>query len=200
MDTTPSPTRRAFVADVVRAASGSWLAGQLPLFATLAACARDDARTGAPFARLTPAEGRTMRAFAACIIPSAPGVPGAEEAGAAHFVDRALGTAFFADALADVRAGLADLDARATGMGAMRGFASLPEPRQVALLRRIEHEPFFDTARTLVVIGTFADPTHGGNRGETGWKLLQIEHRPSFAAPFGWYDGHPDASDPRRTA
>jgi len=200
MDKKPSHTRRAFVADVARAASGSWLAAQLPLVAALAACAREDARTGAPFARLTPVEGSAMRAFAACILPATPGVPGADEAGAAYFVDRALGTPFFADALAEMRGGLADLDARATRMGARRGFASLPDAPQVALLRAIEHEPFFATARTLVVIGTLADPRHGGNRGQAGWQLVGIEHRPSFAAPFGWYDAHPDASEPRKTA
>jgi gluconate 2-dehydrogenase gamma chain len=184
-------SRRTFLADAARTASAGWLALQLPWLAALASCARDDARTGEAFAHLTNAEARTMRAFAAQIIPSDDGTPGAEEAGAVYFVDRAFGVPFFADSVPVVRTGLADLDARAKAAGSRDGFASLSRTQQVALMRQIETTPFFATARTLVVIGTMADPSHGGNRGHRGWTLLDMEHRPSYAAPFGWYDAQP---------
>lgn len=137
-----------------------------------------------------------MRAFAAQILPTDEHGPGAEEAGAVHFIDRALSLPFFAASVPVIHAGLADLDARARKAGAPNGFASLSSDRQIAIMRQIEHEPFFTAARTLVVIGTFADPSYGGNRDGTGWRLVGIDHRPSYQAPFGWYDAQPNANTP----
>ena len=181
-------SRRAFLADSTRAVSAGWLALQLPLLAALTGCARDDARRGEALAHLTSAEARTMRAFASQIIPSDDGTPGAEEAGVVHFVDRAVGMPFFADAVPLLRAGLADLDASAKQTGGRNGFASLASKQQIALMREIETTPFFATARTLVVIGTFADPSYGGNRDGAGAAIIGIEPRASYTAPFGWYD------------
>jgi gluconate 2-dehydrogenase gamma chain len=129
-----------------------------------------------------------MRAFAAQILPSDDEVPGAEEAGAVHFVDRALGLPLFSDKAALIRSGLADLDARARAFDASGGFASLSAAQQIAIMQRIESEPFFAAARALVVIGTLADPSYGGNRGGAGWTMIGMQHEPSYSAPFGWYD------------
>ena len=134
-----------------------------------------------------------MRAFAARLIPSDQNLPGADEAGAVHFIDRAFGKPFFADVVPVVRAGLADLDARARALGE-RDFASVPPGRQEAIMRQVERTPFFLAARMLVVVGTFADSAYGGNRGEAGWKIVGFEHEPTYAAPFGWYDAHEEAS------
>jgi gluconate 2-dehydrogenase gamma chain len=183
-----SVPRRAFLADSTRAVTAGWLAVQLPLLAALTGCARDDARRGEALAHLTSAEARTMRAFATQIIPSDDGTPGADEAGVVHFVDRAVGMPFFADAVPLLRTGLADLDAHAQKKGGRNGFASLTSKQQMALMRDIETTPFFATARTLVVIGTFADPSYGGNRGGAGWAMIGIKHEASYTAPFGWYD------------
>jgi gluconate 2-dehydrogenase gamma chain len=155
----------------------------------LAGCARETTH----FARLSPAEARTMRAFAAQILPSEPGSPGADEAGAVSFVDRALGEPFFADVVPVVRAGLAQLDARATHAGAPHGFASLSGADQRKIMQEVERGPFFAPARTLVLIGTFADPSHGGNRGEVGMRIVGMKHRLSYATPYGWYDAKTDA-------
>ncbi|HZI41926.1 MAG TPA: gluconate 2-dehydrogenase subunit 3 family protein [Gemmatimonadaceae bacterium] len=87
------------------------------------------------------------------------------------------------------RTGLADLDARARVLGAA-DFAALAGATQIAIMKHIEHTAFFATARTLVIIGTFADPSHGGNKSHAGRKVLGIDHRPSYSAPFGWYDGN----------
>jgi gluconate 2-dehydrogenase gamma chain len=181
-------TRRDFVLASSRTATAGWLALQLPLVAALAGCAHDDPTSSGAFKHLSKAEARTMRAFAAQILPSDDEVPGAEEADAVHFVDRALRMPFFADTSALIRSGLADLDARAKVFDPHGGFASLSAAQQVAIMQRIETEPFFAAARTLVVIGTLADPSYGGNRGGAGWRMIGMEHAPSYAAPFGWYD------------
>ena len=129
-----------------------------------------------------------MRAFAAQILPSEPGSPGAEEAGVVFFVDRAFGDPYFATTVPVVRAGLAELDAQARAAGARHGFSSLPHAGQVAAIRRIANGQFFAAARTLVLIGTFADASYGGNRSGTGHMIVGMEHQPSYSAPFGWYD------------
>lgn len=183
-------TRRDFLADLTRAAAAGCITFHLPLFAMLAGCGRETEH----FARLSPAEARTMRAFAAQILPSEPGLPGAEEAGAVYFVDRAFGEPFFADTVPVVRAGLAQLDARARGAGAPNGFASLSDADQCAVMHQVEHEPFFSAARTLVLIGTFAEPSHGGNRRGVGMRIVGMDHRQSYAAPYGWYDAQTDAA------
>lgn len=197
--TPAEPTRRDFLADSSRAATAGWLAVQLPWLAALAGCAREDAREGAGFVALTPAEARAMGAFAAQIIPSDDGTPGAEEAGAVHFIDRALGMPFFADSAPVIRAGLVDLDSRARAVDGGADFASLSGVQQVAIMREIEHDPFFTAARRLVVIGTFADPSYGGNTAGAGWKMMGIEHQPTYAPPFGWYDAQV-GSDPKPNA
>jgi gluconate 2-dehydrogenase gamma chain len=185
------PTRRAFLADAGRAATAAaWLS--LPWLATLEGCTREDAPTGVPFTGFTPAEHRAMEAFAALILPAANGAPGAVELGAVRFVNRALGQPFFAASAPVVCAGLADLN--------RRGFASLSERDQAAILREIEHGAFFRSARTLVLTGTFADPSYGGNRGGAGWTMVGLDHRPSYTAPFGYYDAEATAASSRGAA
>lgn len=132
-----------------------------------------------------------MRAFAAQILPAEGDLPGAEEAGAVYFVDRAFGMPFLADAVPIIRIGLADLDVRAQTAHRRQDFASASSAEQLAIMRTIETTPFFVSARALVIIGTLADPSYGGNRGGAGWSLLDLDHRPSHTAPFGWYDTHP---------
>ena len=135
-----------------------------------------------------------MRAFAAQIIPSHDGVPGADEAGAIYFIDRALARPPFAERASVIRSGLRDLDARARALERGADFVALPTVAQVAIMREIEREPFFALARLLVVLGTFADPQYGGNIGGVGWTMLGIDHRPTYSAPFGWYDARDTAA------
>lgn len=185
MTTNDSIPRRTFLIDAARVAALGWLAFDLSI---LEGCARDHSTKDSVFAHLTSAEAKTMRAFAAQILPSENGRPGAEEACAVNFIDRALGLPYFADSVPIVRSGLAELDTRANAAGARDGFASLSSAKQIELMREMQTTTFFLTARSLVVIGTLADPSYGGNRGASGLALLNIDHRPSYAAPFGWYD------------
>lgn len=191
--------RRDFVIDSSRIAIAAWAALELPWLGAVTACGPGDEQAARSLVRLSPAEARTMRAFAAQIIPSEDGVPGAEEAGAIQFVDRALGMPSFVELAPVIRAGLADLDARARTLG-RRDFASLSSEQQVTIMREIEAEPFFAAARLLVVIGTFADPSHGGNQGAAGWMMIGMDHRPSYTAPFGWYDAKAAAQRGKRVA
>jgi len=192
-------TRRGFLSNSGRLVTAAWLAQNVSWLTALAGCARDDAHMGDGFSVLTPAEAKTMRAFAARIIPSDNGMPGADEAGAVYFVDRAFRMPFFAESAPLIREGLARLDARAKSAGAA-DFATLPASYQVNIMREVEHEPFFAAARTLVVIGTLADPSYGGNRHGAGWTLVRIEHHPSYSAPYGWYDAHPEPHSSKRVA
>jgi gluconate 2-dehydrogenase gamma chain len=182
----PLPTRREFVSSGAGTLGAGWLWLQLPMLAALSACARDAARSNEPFTTLSAAEGLAMSAFAARIIPSDPGSPGAAEAGAAWFADAVLGGPF--DEMAGpVRAGLADLDARARASHAA-AFAQLDAAQQDAIIGAVVDTPFFELGRMLVVMGTLCDPSRGGNRGHVGFTLIGMEHASAFTPPFGWYD------------
>lgn len=135
-----------------------------------------------------------MRAFAAQILPAVDGHAGADELGVLDFVDAVLARPPYVDELPIVRAGLSELDARATTIGARAGFASLRKEHQVHIMRDLEKTDFFDVARTLVIAGAFADPSHGGNRNGEGWSLIGMEHRATYGAPYGWYDARVAAS------
>jgi hypothetical protein len=181
----PAPsTRREFLAASAQLLGGGFAVLCLPLIASLAACARDAAANGEPFTTLTGAEGATLRAVAARILPSGDDLPGAEEAGAVWFMDRVLGE-HLPHLLQPVRSGAADLERRA----GESGFASLPPERQDALLREIEATPFFGVARTLTLAGVLSHPSYGGNREDVGPRLLGIDpHAGPNQPPFGWYD------------
>jgi hypothetical protein len=108
---------------------------------TLPVVARGQA-TGAPGAwtpkALTPAQAATLSAACETIVP-ATATPGAGAAGVPQFVDRALAD-WFEPAEADrLRAGLADLDARAKATGAA-DFAGLPPARRDQVAAAIEAE------------------------------------------------------------
>ncbi|CAN5879934.1 hypothetical protein BH23GEM9_BH23GEM9_08900 [soil metagenome] len=180
------PTRREFVSTSAGAFGGSWLWLNLPVIVSLSSCARDAAERGEPFVTFTAAEGRAMRAFAARVLPSSDNSPGAEEAGAVWFADRALGE-LFPDMLAPVREGLASLDERARATGGT-AFAELGAEQQDTLISDVVDTEFFFLGRMLVVMGVFSDPSWGGNRGHVGEALLGIEHAAGYQPPFGWYD------------
>ncbi len=168
---------------------------QLPALATLATWARTAAAQQAPFTTLTADEARTMEAFAAQIVPSDANLPGAREAGAIWFIDRALGT-HFAAMKEPVKQGIADLDARARRrVRTAKSFADLDSANQIRVMRQVEQQPFFFMGRMLTVMGVFADPGYGGNRDHAGARILGIEHQPSYQPPFGWYD----AEEAKRT-
>jgi gluconate 2-dehydrogenase gamma chain len=138
------------------------------------------AATNEPYANLTEAQAATLEAVVARMIPSDENGPGALEAGAARYIDRALGAALGASAEAYV-AGLAALDAHAART-AGRPFAELEPASQNALLDDLEQNTvagftpdsltFFNLVLGHTLEGTFGDPDYGGNRDFIGWELV----------------------------
>jgi len=138
------------------------------------------AARGAPYANLTSGEAATLEAIVARLIPSDANGPGALEAGAARYIDGALG-----DALATRRpayaAGLAAVDAYALA-SAGTSFAALTPERQDQVLTDMEQNratgfspsslAFFDLVLGHTLEGTFGDPHYGGNQDYIGWEML----------------------------
>jgi hypothetical protein len=180
--------RRAFLRAAL-AAGAAWATTDLDTVEAALAWSGEQARTGAAAATaLTPAQAKVVEAVTARIIPAVDGHPGAREAGAVHFIDRALAT-FNAPQKTLYADGVADLNRRATAKApGTASFATLPAAQQDDVLREVEKTPFFQAVWLDTVVGTFALPTWGGNRDYTGWHLLGFDHRPSFQAPFGYYD------------
>jgi gluconate 2-dehydrogenase gamma chain len=133
-----------------------------------------------PYTNLTAAEARTLEAFVARLIPSDANGPGALEAGAARYIDRALGDALAA-AHDAYRAGLAALDAH-TRRTSGKPFAELDANAQDEALRTLEQNTapgfapssaaFFNLVLGHTLEGMFGDPHYGGNRDFIGWNLL----------------------------
>jgi gluconate 2-dehydrogenase gamma chain len=171
-------------ADLLRVEDAlAWAAAQSTAPASSASAATPKALTSAEFA--------VVDAVASRILPAVDGRGGAHEAGAVHFIDRALAT-FNASQKTLYADGVADLNRRAVAhWPAASGFAALTPGQQDELLREIERTPFFQAARFDTIVGTFALPTWGGNRDHIGWRLIGVEHQPAFQAPFGYYDALP---------
>ncbi len=129
---------------------------------------------------LTATEADILEAVCARLIPSDENGPGAAEARAAHYIDRALTGPLRAsrDAYA---AGLAAIDVYAQ---AAKGapFLKLAPRDQDAVLTEMERNvatgfmpnaaTFFNLVRTHTIQGTFCDPYYGGNANFVGWDLI----------------------------
>ena len=139
------------------------------------------------FEHFDPATARDIAAIAARIVPSDDG-PGATEAGAVYFIDRALKT-FAADQDIAYREGLADLNLRREkAFPGSVSFAALTAAEQIHLLQAIEVTEFFSILRQHTVLAWLGSPEYGGNRGSVGWKYIEFDDRGYFSPPFGYYD------------
>lgn len=133
---------------------------------------------------LTAHEADMLEAIVTRLIPSDAIGPGAREARAAHYIDRALGGAL-AGSLGAYRAGFAAFDRYCR---ASRGtpFVELSPADQDAVLMDIERggattsgagfaggsSTFFSMVKAHTWQGTFGDPYYGGNANFVGWDLL----------------------------
>jgi hypothetical protein len=131
--------------------SGAWLTANWPIIEAVAAGANLSAALQEPLQVLTPTEARTIAAFAERIAPSA---ADAVEAGAVHFIDRAL-SGFAKSLMPAIRAAIRELD----GTGC---FADLTVNEQLQIVKSLENREVFVPARMLSRMGVFADPLHGG--------------------------------------
>ena len=160
----------------------------LPTFIALSqsACSARDA--AAAFENMSNAEARELSAIAARILPTTD-TPGATEAGAVYFFDKAFGT-FLADSTDTNRAQIADFQSGvAAGYPGAALFSDLDEADQDEYLKSVEETPFFQHARFLTIAGVFGMSTWGGNRDDIGWKMIGMDGPPhAWAPPFGHYD------------
>jgi len=181
--------RRAFLRAAAAAGAAGATADLLQVEEALAwAAQHTTAASAPPLDALSRIQADVMDAVASRILPSVDGRPGAHEAGAVYFIDRALST-FNAGQKKLYAAGIADLNHRAAQKSKTApSFAALTPAQQDELLREIENTPFFNAVRFDVIVGTFALPGWGGNRDYAGWRMLGLSHQPRFEAPFGYYD------------
>src|SRR5215208_6122914 len=130
---------------------------------------------------LTPYEARTAAAVFERLFPTDENSPGAIDIGVLTYLDRALAGAY-RDKAEAYRLGLAALDLAARRRSGMP-FADCSAEEQDALVTELERgvlpnfrippqHDFFEMLRPHLQEGLFADPAHGGNRHELGWKFL----------------------------
>jgi gluconate 2-dehydrogenase gamma chain len=137
------------------------------------------AQAGNSYVNLTAAAARTLEAVVARLIPSDDNGPGAAEAGAARYIDGALGNALAASREI-YAAGLAAVDAYARSVTG-ESFVELAPGRQDAVLRDLEQNlgtgfaagsaAFFNLVLGHTLEGTFSDPRYGGKQVCVGWEL-----------------------------
>lgn len=181
--------RRAFLKAAVAAGAAWATADLLEVEDALAFASQQTSATTAPQTRtLTSAQAEVVSALTSRILPAVDGRPGAGEAGAVYFIDRALGS-FNASQRALYTTGIADLNRRAQSkVAGAANFAALSAAQQNEVIREVEKTPFFQAVRLDTIVGTFALPSWCGNHDYMGWHLLGFEHQMSFQAPFGYYD------------
>jgi len=126
-------------------------------------------------------DAATIAAFTERLMPSAPGKPGAREAGVLNYIDLALAGAY-AELQDFYRRGLAQLD-RYCRHAYGEPFVRLSPARQDEVIAALEAgkadgfawptaQAFFNTVRTHTMEGMFADPIYGGNKDFAGWRLV----------------------------
>lgn len=133
-----------------------------------------------PIENLTQQEADLLEAICARIIPTDANGPGAREARAAHYIDRALGGAL-KESREAYRAGLEALD-RYCRSSRGAAFTALSDRDQDSVLIDVEtgsasgfagsSTTFFNLVRTHTLQGTFGDPFYGGNANFVGWDLI----------------------------
>lgn len=133
---------------------------------------------GEPLQALTLRQARFVDALAARIFPTTD-TPGAVEAGAVFYIDRALAGPY-ANSRSQYARALRILDKDAKGrFGA--AFVKLKAEQQDSILGDLESgnitelpdgAEFFELLRSHVLEGVFGEPSYGGNRDMIGWKLV----------------------------
>jgi gluconate 2-dehydrogenase gamma chain len=138
-----------------------------------------------PLMNLTAQETEILSAMVDRLIPSDELGPGALEAGALRFIDRALSEAE-SSAAAAYRAGLAALD-RYSRYSRGAAFIELSPRDQDSVLIDVQtggatgagvgfegsSAGFFNLVRSHTWQGTFGDPQYGGNVDFVGWDLIR---------------------------
>lgn len=119
---------------------------------------------------LNETEVETLRAIVDRIIPADENGPGALEARADRYIDRALAGALKASRPLYTE-GLAAVDASARSLKGAP-FARLSPSDRDAVLTALQADPFFNLVRAHTIQGVFSDPFYGGNANFIGWDLI----------------------------
>ena len=183
-------TRRTFLSRAVASMGLLYLSGLTP---NILAQAHQHAKSappnldGQPFRFFTPQQAADYEAFASQIFPTDE-TPGAKEANVVRFVDFALSEIEpqnkhdFAKALVALNE-----QAKKTNSGA-KSFAALTPAEQIETMHEFEKSGDFGMLKFYAATGFFGDPSDGGNKDNTGWKLIGFEDHFYYAPPFGYYD------------
>jgi gluconate 2-dehydrogenase gamma chain len=199
-------SRRGFLARAGAGVSAVWLSAHWPALLAASGHARKAAQSAVP-AKLeffSAEQAKEIDAITARIIPT-DDMPGAREAGAVYFIDRAL-TTFASDDQGSYREGLPQLQARVQEAfpGVQKFSDATPEQQDEILHSFDEHAPsrprafrpragavsFFEILRVHTIIAFLIDPDSdsGGNRDGVGWKVIGRDREHMFQPPFGYYD------------
>jgi gluconate 2-dehydrogenase gamma chain len=153
-------------------------AAALPVSILSPAAAQE--RAPLPRGTLTAGESETLEAIVARLIPTDENGPGAAEAHAARYIERALAGPL-GSARAAYSSGLAAVN-RYSQASKGAAFAKLPPKEQDGVLNDMEKNiatgftpdssAFFNLLRTHTIEGTFSDPYYGGNANFAGWDLI----------------------------
>jgi gluconate 2-dehydrogenase gamma chain len=176
--------RRAATVGAAAVAAPAGVLGAAGAAAAAAEPVAQDARTTAPareaFENLTATEAELLEAIVERLVPSDEHGPGAREARAAHYIDRALGGALASSRQA-YASGLAALDRYAQSSRAKR-FLELSDTDKDSVLIDVEtgaatgftgsSAQFFALVLNHTRQGMFGDPYYGGNANFVGWDLL----------------------------
>lgn len=177
-------SRRSFLQQGVALSGGSWLRFSAPGVAALAQAACSAKEESRAFSNLSAAEAIEFEAIAARILPTT-ATPGAREAGVIWFFDQTFGT-INADKSQIAREGLAEFQA-AIKSGSL--FSELDDAAQDEHLATQDQSPFFNMIRFMTLCGFFGMSKYGGNKGNTGWQVLEVDpDQHVFESPFGYYD------------
>ncbi len=183
------PSRRRFLIGSGSGIGAVWIGLQWPAILAAQEHAHHAAEQGRSmaFEFFTPEQAREIEAMAAQIIPSDDS-PGAREAHAVYFIDRALVT-FEREKQPSYTRGLEDLHAKTQELfPRAQRFSELGSEDQLRLLRAIENSDFFEIVRVHTIMGFLSNPEYGGNSNQVGWKLIGIEESHVHEPPFGYYD------------
>ena len=197
--------RRSFLLQMGWTAAAAWLNAQWPVVLAAAQHAHEAANSKTPgkFELLTAEQARQVQAIACQIIPSDE-LPGAREAGVVYFIDRALMT-FASDTRPIYEKGIASVNQlTSTKYPERKTFADATAEQQEAVLTELtagqgnggarpeivpaDSEDFFQTIRMHTIFGFLADPSAGGNKDYSGWKVVGRDPASSFSSPYGYYD------------
>lgn len=130
---------------------------------------------------LTAEEAETLEAICDCLIPSDENGPGAYEARAVHYIDRALAS----HNKSAREQYMVSLEAINEYSKKTRGkpFNQLIKDLQNSILLAVQTNKvpgcapsgsgFFNTVRNHTIDGTFCDPYYGGNQNFVGWDMIR---------------------------